>query len=67
MSVRLIAHVLIKHDNRYLLIKRSDIKRGEKMCIRPTGISLEEVLNILNYLKKRLSGSVWKKRGKRLL
>lgn len=30
MSVRLIAHVLVKHGEHYLLIKRSQVKRGTK-------------------------------------
>ncbi|GHU38910.1 DNA mismatch repair protein MutT [Bacilli bacterium] len=30
MTVKLIAHSLIKKDNQYLLIQRTDIKRGKK-------------------------------------
>lgn len=29
MSVQLIAHALVKHEGRYLVIKRSMIKRGK--------------------------------------
>lgn len=38
MENKLIAHSLIMLKNKYLVIKRSDIKRGEKIIIPLIGI-----------------------------
>lgn len=38
MENKLIAHSLIMFKNKYLVIKRSDIKRGEKIIIPLIGI-----------------------------
>lgn len=46
MSVRLIAHALIQHNQAYLVLKRSTIKRGQANVYPPPphfGIFLEVV------------------------
>ena len=60
--VKLIAHVLVHSGDDYLLIQRSEIKRGEPKFIRLTGIFLVVGLKRVSFREMGLSENVLKKR-----
>ena len=62
MMVKLIAHVLVHSGGDYLLIQRSEIKRGEPKFIRLTGIFLVAELKRVNFRKMELLENALKKR-----
>ena len=63
MMVKLIAHVLVHSGGDYLLIQRSEIKRGEpNVLIQLTGIFLVAGLKRVNFREMELLENALKKR-----
>lgn len=62
MMVKLIAHVLVHSGGDYLLIQRSEIKRGQPTFIQLTGIFLVVGLKRVNFREMELLENVLKKR-----
>lgn len=61
MENRLIAHSLIKAHGKYLVIKRTKIKRGQKMFTLLIGIFLAAGLRPANYQEWPPLGNAVKK------
>ena len=62
MMVKLIAHVLVHSGGDYLLIQRSEIKRGEPNVYPTYGIFLVVGLKRVNFREMELLENVLKKR-----